>query len=174
MNKKFDLELKKIDHYLRYPQMLPFIGDEFEKTKLLLIAESHYLPPNSKVILDGSNDFKKWYEADEDTLEQEDKDWIHTRETIKNNTTTMKNLQEVLKLAGENLGKTDKYEYVAFMNCMQRPAGYYPGNIKSWKKVDNEKAREVVQKVVKILQPKAICFVSTKASNVMAAHYIYR
>ena len=44
----FNPELLKITHYQHYPQMIPFVGKNYEKTKLLVIAESHYLPPDSE------------------------------------------------------------------------------------------------------------------------------
>ena len=46
----FNPELLKITHYQHYPQMIPFVGKNYEKTKLLVIAESHYLPPDNEAL----------------------------------------------------------------------------------------------------------------------------
>lgn len=54
----FNPELLKINHYQHYPQMIPFVGKNYKETRLLVIAESHYLPPNDKDL------FETWYDKD--------------------------------------------------------------------------------------------------------------
>lgn len=44
----FNPELLKINHYQHYPQMIPFVGKNYKETRLLVIAESHYLPPDNE------------------------------------------------------------------------------------------------------------------------------
>lgn len=52
----FNLELLKIEHFKHYPQMIPFVGKNYKDTRLLIIAESHYLPESEK------ERFNTWYD----------------------------------------------------------------------------------------------------------------
>ena len=72
---QFDTELKSIVHYQNYPCLLPFIGQEYEEQskRLLLIGESHYLPEDTNV------DLSQWYSLDEDSLSEEDLEYVDTR-----------------------------------------------------------------------------------------------
>ncbi|MDR1176770.1 MAG: hypothetical protein LBK83_15005 [Treponema sp.] len=59
MNNEIKERLEKIEHYKNYPQMIPFIGKYWGKyKKLLIIAESHYLPESTKEIIDDKYYFK--------------------------------------------------------------------------------------------------------------------
>lgn len=44
----FNSKLLEIEHFKHYPQMIPFVGKNYKETKLLVIAESHYLPPKTE------------------------------------------------------------------------------------------------------------------------------
>lgn len=52
----FNPELLKIEHFKHYPQMIPFVGKKYKDTRLLIIAESHYLPESEK------ERFNTWYD----------------------------------------------------------------------------------------------------------------
>ena len=41
---KFDCELLKNDFLKRHHECLPFIGEDYDNCRLLLIGESHYVP----------------------------------------------------------------------------------------------------------------------------------
>ena len=58
-DKNFDVQLKKIEHYQKYSCYMPFIGNNYDKTKFLIIAESHYLPPESQK----SKNIDFWYKG---------------------------------------------------------------------------------------------------------------
>src|SRR5690554_5957324 len=77
--KEFDTQLKGINHYKNFPILMPFIGLNYTNSnsiKLLLIAESHYLPEHSSI----SNNVEKWYNLNETHLTSEELDYINTRE----------------------------------------------------------------------------------------------
>jgi len=62
----FDNKLDSIEIYQRYSLLKPFVGSNYGTTypKILLIAESHYLPPESKVHID----VESWYAGSEENL----------------------------------------------------------------------------------------------------------
>lgn len=164
MTTQYDKELKEIGHYTHYKETLPFIGKNYENTKLLLIGESYQIPPESKVKLDNKNDYEKWYEK-RVTLISADKEWINFRNIIEiiikkaegeNKSLTMQNLTYAFKMINKS------WNDLAYVNTFQRPAGYGDKR-KNFIKIDNEKARDVINKVVRILNPKFIGFVSAKA-----------
>ena len=43
MNTKYDEKFQKLEWFKRHPQFLPFIGDNYDKYKILQIGESHYI-----------------------------------------------------------------------------------------------------------------------------------
>jgi hypothetical protein len=52
---KLNIQLKKIEHFVKYPSMIPYSGQDYEldlHKKLLLIGESNYLPEESEIHLD--------------------------------------------------------------------------------------------------------------------------
>ena len=61
---RYDEQLQTLVHYQNYPEMLPFIGTNYDshEKKLLIIGESHYLPKDTLV------DVMKWYEMDSSML----------------------------------------------------------------------------------------------------------
>ncbi len=72
---RYNEQFIQIEHYRRYPQMMPFVGKEYEAGGILLLLESHYLPERSRVHLDADH----WYSGNSDSLSEEEKIWIHTR-----------------------------------------------------------------------------------------------
>ena len=72
------------DFRIRYPEMMPYVGDNYElalkhKCALLVIGESHYLPPDSTI----HKDFVTWYSSNHTKLTEKEKGWISTWELIK-------------------------------------------------------------------------------------------
>ena len=76
---QFDIK----DFRMRYPEMEPYIGNEYAKAQknhcaLLVIGESHYLPERSTIHKNCST----WYASDHTLLDQEERGWISTSEII--------------------------------------------------------------------------------------------
>lgn len=78
---KFDNELlSKINHYQRYPEMLPFIGKNWEivAPKILLIGESHYI--DSECL--PKNCIDNWYQQNSKEFTDYLKGYINIRIVI--------------------------------------------------------------------------------------------
>lgn len=161
-------ELQSISFYKQYPEYIPFIGSDFAKYRILLLGESHFWDSKHKA----NHDPEKWYQNNSTNLTDMEKASINTRDIIdnfnlkgkkyKSRRTMFGNIDKALKEAGYSQG----IQSVAFMNAFQRPA---IGKGKSIKKsisvIDIEKSIQVVNKVIEIIKPKYICFVSKYSYN---------
>jgi len=59
---RYNSNFLKIDRYKVMRQMIPFVGAEYNSIKhkkILIIGESHYFPPESKIHLNA----EKWYKT---------------------------------------------------------------------------------------------------------------
>jgi len=169
----FDDQLDKIEIYQRYPLLKPFVGSDYRRNgpRILLIAESHYLPPESTVHRDPAS----WYTGREDMLTQKEQKWMRTRRILNKplkgwtakGHAIYRNIESALLKAG--LPANDSvFRQVAFMNAFQRPAK--TGDTIKQKKQDVEVAVETINQVVEALQPDHIVFVSTKAKRTVGKH----
>ena len=43
MNKKYDAKFKEVPFYEIHPEYIPFVGNEYDTYRILLIGESHYI-----------------------------------------------------------------------------------------------------------------------------------
>lgn len=172
----FDSQLKQIEFYQKYPEYLPFIGQSYEVHKILFLGESHYFPKESvwhKVPED-------WYSGSSELLVGDERYYINTRRAVNNihgsdeptpqkwkkSRTIFRNIEQVMLDSG--LPKTDNlFCHVAFMNAFQRPAEEHGDSIKV-RPLDVEQSAQVIKQVIEIIQPKYICFVSSKASKHLA------
>lgn len=166
--KDFDHKLDAIDIYQSYPLLKPFVGSDYGKgcPKILLIAESHYLPPESTAHLDSES----WYAGSEGDLSPKEQTWTRTRGILNKplggwrarGHAIYRQLEAALIKAG--LPANDSvFRQVAFMNAFQRPAK--TGDTIKNTKMDGEIAANTVNKVIEVLQPDHIIFVSTKAKR---------
>lgn len=120
--KRYDERLRQLDHYRSYPEMLPFVGAEYDtasRTRILLIAESHYLPEYSHV----HDDALAWYEGSSVALTEEEKGWINTRGVVglgkagwTRGQTVFRQIERELSEAGLP-GRDNMFVHVSFMNC---------------------------------------------------------
>lgn len=160
---KYDKQLKTLSHYQNYPQMLPFIGEDYDiqSQRLLIIAESHYLPENSSL------DLSKWYEMDETSLSEAEKEYINSREVLlahyKNQRLIFKPIADAILEYGFNLkDSSNVFKYVAWYNFFQRPAEVTGESIKPTKE-DREKAEEAFEHIFQTINPTHVIFVSSKS-----------
>ncbi len=170
--KQFE-ELKRIPHFIRYPQMIPFIGDDYDKTRLLILGESHYLPPKD------SWRVAKWYESsvsewlseefneDKSEIFENENQWIGCTYTMGLVRSRAHRIYNDLENALRATGRTEfgsGLDASAYMNFFQRPAEINGGSIHN-KDMDNIYAAETLQSVCEILKPTKIYFASTRAYN---------
>jgi hypothetical protein len=177
----YDIQFKEIEHFKNYPEMMPFVGRNYEDTKVLFIGESHFL--NGAILFEKTPKFEnQWYnqESSQLPLKQNDSDpnflgAIYTREVLDDFMygSSSKSYRIFSNLAAEMQDciaqKSDNarsvFENVAFYNYYQRPA-FSSGDSIEDNEEDNEKAYSVYKEVVQILQPKKVIFVSSKAASI--------
>lgn len=167
---KFDKALKEFHHYQKHPQMIPFVGKYWgEHKKLLVVGESHYLPPESKI--DAKNN---WYNIDADSLSFDEKLWTSTALLLDQHAGTnqhyeskghmhWKNIElAILESGFHPADTTNMFSYIAFMDFFQRPSQITGESIDNMEK-DNEIANETLQFVQKVIQFDYLFFTSSKA-----------
>ena len=160
-----DKQLEQIAFYQQYPQYMPFIGESFSKTGILLLGESHFFDAESLA----NHDPEAWYKNTAKTLKEGEIKRTNTRLVVNEFTKTKsrramfgridKALKDSIDVNGTNY---DGIQNIAFMNAFQRPA---VGNGKSIKvfDIDVEQSANVINQVISIIKPKHLCFVSKKA-----------
>ncbi|TDX26022.1 hypothetical protein DFO67_1174 [Modicisalibacter xianhensis] len=168
---RFDEQLGLIPHFQSYPRMRPFVGTEYGQhgPRILLIAESHYLPLESTIHLSA----ERWYDSTENDLcLQKERGSIHTREILNKNSgrwikkghTIFRQLEIALAEAGYP-ASDNMLKYIAFMNGFQRPA-VSKLSINPTAQ-DVEISAKTVAAVIKTLQPEHVVFVSSKANRLI-------
>ena len=160
----FDIKLNEIEHYQNFPSMRPFIGKNYGKSnsrKIMLIAESHYLPPKSTK----SKSPENWYNSTESDLTNEEIAWINTRNILKGNWQSAGHMifRELNTRMSEfmNVENFRAMTNVAFMNGFQRPAPETGDSIKNFcKPIDYIIGAKTIKEVVNIIEPDLVVFVS--------------
>lgn len=169
----YDRELLKCDFLKRHRECLPFIGEGYDKTRLLLIGESHYVP-KEEVLRAARRDF---YDVSfEDLEEGRYKRWIDTRYVFEKRVYDKEGLKgffsnpaaEIARIVyhTEDVSKNQKisamHQY-AFMNYFKRPAYDAGKTIKGLSERDLWYAYRITSHIIEVLQPGLIIFLSKKA-----------
>ena len=176
----YDADLMQLVHYQNFPQMLPFIGDHYAKTKLLLVGESHYLPEDSTI----QQDDAIWYASNLQSLTDEEVTWTNTREAANNyielgraykSLSIYSNPENAIQIHAVN-SKFDfqnkkGIEHLAFYNFFQRPAEVEGGSINATD-LDATKVEETLAQIIKVIDPKFIVFTSSKAWDNLSWDFI--
>jgi len=155
--KAFDAQLGSICHFVKYPQLKPFVGKNYNvgHKKILVIGESHYLPPETD-----SKITKNWYDRSAEDFSTEEKAWFNTSDLVNNF-----EQHRMYKTVNDSLiraGLPDGISSVAYMNFFQRPSGRTKKSIQVTGK-DVEVSNSVLKQTFVILQPDFIFFVSSKS-----------
>lgn len=173
---EFDSHLKLVSFYQNYPEYLPFIGKSYHKYKILLLGESHYFPEKSFC----HKSPEDWYNGSNAMLTCNEQAWINTRRVVNNehsnsqpkpqkwkkSRTIYRNIESAMIESGFPM--TDNlFCHVAYMNAFQRPAEETGESIRVHP-IDVEQSIVVINQVIDILKPRSVCFVSSKASKVLA------
>ncbi len=191
MNEKYYNQLKKIDFFEKHPSYIPFVGEEFEKYRILQISESHYA--------DGLNTgkygieyFSKWFDEECPEIEVDLLENNKTRAVCEgvcagncfaNFDNPLRSFMKiVLNIENPHINKQARhlYHHFAYMNFYQMLAFEAKGYFK--KSFYNQAEREgltelaetllnrcrqistyVVDQVIEILEPRAIVFTSIDA-----------
>ena len=160
----YDDQLCSIEHYQKFPVMRPFIGMNYGKyisTKILLIAESHYLPPTSTI----NKTAEVWYNSSQKDLTIEETEWINTRKILSGTWQPAGHM--IFKELNNQISKfidTSQFRAmtnIAFMNGFQRPAPQTGNSIKNFcSSVDYKIGVETIESVINIIKPNVVIFVS--------------
>lgn len=164
---EYDDQLLKIEHYRRYPNMLPWVGKYYgsKYPKTIFVGESHYLPDESTAQLD----IAKWYNSTQEKLRKQELEWINTREVVRNNFDNNPIWQRPAAVMYE-LGvlpppkSQNVLEYFAFFNFFQRPAEKTGKGI-AISDEDHTRANDVFRENLRILKPSVVIFLSMLAWN---------
>ena len=165
--KEYDTQLLKIDHYFKYPIMMPWIGEYYGERykKVLFVGESHYFPSNSKAQMIA----EQWYNSRQDCLINDELDYINTRDVISNRYSKngiWKNPGQIMINLGifPPLDSKNVFEWFSFYKFFQRPA-QMEGNELLINELDTRIANEVFHSNIHILKPDVVIFLSSKAWN---------
>lgn len=182
LNTDYDRDLQnKIHHYINYPELLPFVGKNWDTSKrILLIGESHYLKYDELYNETGIDYLTNWYSRNSTRLGKNFKKNIRTRNNVyivekgyekERALNIYRNLRSSLlglDLAGID-SKNRGFDKFCYYNYFQRPAydkeGSKQGRSIKASQEDNIFAFETLFKIVEVLKPVTIIFVSTKSFN---------
>ena len=162
-SKKFDKDLKLIEHYKKFPSMMPYVGENYGNLKgknVLLIAESHYFPKKSRIHYQA----KEWYDSSVNDLTEEEVYYINTRKVLETEWSTVSDVvfREINATIQPYVLNQDyrAVTNVAFMNCFQRPGKTGDSIRNSCEKLDIEQSYETINSVIKVLKPEFVIFYS--------------
>ncbi len=158
-------KLADIDHFKKYPSMIPFIGDNYissDHSKLLLIAESYYLP-NTETL---HHDPQQWYQSNQDDLQDDEWiAWIDCNGLLKCNWDKPGHyIYRELNSSIQSLDfkkKKRPIEEVAYTNFFFRPSESEGESFKKYcTPLDISMSNKIIEKIVQIMNPDLIIFVS--------------
>lgn len=143
--------LEEIEFFKKHNELIPFVGEDYLKYKILQVGESHYLPNGESDYRDGDgtdrkacwvnlSDLEKWWrEGGEEKIESVS-GWYNTRSVINDYMNSYRHkghgiFTNVLKVFCESVATEEmftaiswedskKYNYFAFMNFYQMPSIY--------------------------------------------------
>jgi hypothetical protein len=165
-------KLSQLDHYKKFPEMLPFIGKMYENApkKVLVIGESHYLPNEVTTM---HREPKHWYSLAQIPLTKDEKKHINTAGNIRgwisgnercNAYTIYQNIEKALREKAFGGKDAENYlEYISFYNYFQRPAEAKV-SIRN-DELDNNYAFEHFHKVWSFLNVDTVIFTSKRAAR---------
>jgi hypothetical protein len=168
---------KSVNHYRNYPEMLPFVGSNWESSnyKILLLGESHYMLGDALSKAYSERDYQNdWYNNNSNGLEAVYSDYINTRKVVdkadrrgqnkyEGALTIFYNPKAVIKNHFKDLeAEQHIFPFLSFYNYFQRPAFVSGQSIKN-NKLDNEIAYNTLKEIAKVINPNKIIFCSKKA-----------
>ena len=136
-NHYYDQTLENNEFFKLHPTLLPFIGSNYDKYKILHIGESHYLSQTIETEKYSIEDFNnRWWNDECTDILAESPNYVDTRKVINNYlddkngsytifTNVLKSFSKaILNEEITNISKEhkQKYTYFAFMNYFQMPS----------------------------------------------------
>lgn len=191
-------QLGQIDFFKIHPNLIPFVGEDYDDFKILQIGESHYLNQRWDDMKVHVDDFLvDWWKEPCNRLLADSVGWVDTRGVLDNfingksgSYTIFSNVLRsfchiVLSEKEPHIvgAAKKKYNYFAFMNFFQMPS--LIEGVKFWDSLDVahnvnagqlwdicvERSSQVLDAVVEILDPTMIVFTSISAGEAYAGKY---
>ena len=165
----YDSELNQIRIYNNHPTLLPFIGRHYDYTRILLLGESHYLDSSES---EESKKMKDWYNRPTEEYGFMSPENLNTRLVVNNYLngrrskahSMFRNPAEALIKAWDlnDVNDSEAFTAFAFMNYFQRPEAASGKSINLTEE-DKVEAYETFNKVINIIKPRLVLFLSQKA-----------
>lgn len=174
---KFDDELRKNSFLDRHYECLPYVGEKYETTRLLLIGESHYIPEGARQYVDRDD----YYNVTFDELEEWDnKDWdyrdsIYTRKVFNYRVYNKEKFETFFANIATEIAKIiyhvdnpsieqkrEAMHHYAFMNYYKRPSYEAGKSIEGLTAEDTKYAYDISSYNIEVLNPRLIIFLSKK------------
>lgn len=170
---QFDDELLKLDFLKRHNECLPYIGENYASTRLLLIGESHYVPKKAVEFVKRPD----FYSISFDDLPKGDyKTWINTRDVFHYRVYQNERFENFFSNTASEIAKiiyktsypskeqkiTAMHQY-AFMNYFKRPSYEEGKTIRELVDDDFKIAYDVTCHIIDVLDPRLIIFLSKKS-----------
>lgn len=158
-------KLSKISHFKNYPSLMPWVGNNYARARLLIIGESHYLEPECTCHLNSN----EWYSGKSaKSLTPKNIKWMNTRNIITNGINNgwkerskliYKNIDLALRQTGifNETHPLRPFDYIAYLNFFQRPAQSDGASIKPDEN-DINNSRIILNEVIKCLNPTRVVF----------------
>lgn len=158
----YDNKLLEINFYKNsktHRLMLPYIGSEYEKYKVLIVGESHYLGEDND--REKVKDFKKWL-TDKNEIKLIKPEYIKTRCVVKEHCNN-KNKQPFFSMIKKEIINVENFwNKVSFMNFFIVPSINGSRGIEVSKDIE-EKSLENFENVLDVIKPNYILFLSKKS-----------
>lgn len=153
-NEEYKKKLKEIEFFKKHPEYIPFVGEDYDKYKILQVAESHYIPNFKKDTIKYDKlykanaitykDYEGWWEEMPTKLAEFAAGWFTTDSVVKNYmagertkahgvfNNPLRSFCSVLEpdKTFENINDENSqcYNHFAYMNFWQMPSIYYGQN----------------------------------------------
>ena len=163
----YDNKLLEIDFYKNsriHKLMLPYIGSKYEKYKVLIVAESHYLREDSD--REKVKDFNKWL-ADKNEIKLMNEEYINTREVVKKHCSNNNKQPFFSNIKKEIINIEKFWDKISFMNFFIVPSINGSRTIAVSKDIE-KKSLENFENVLDVIKPNYILFLSKKS------YYIFK
>ena len=160
------------EHLRRFPCMQPWIGSRYRDQRhkrLLVIGESHYLPPESTI----HHDPARWYRSSQDDLSPEEVRWTSTTGNItgrwyRGHRIYREIQTEIVRALKERGVTPDPFplNHIAYCNYFLRPAPVSGGSMAgNARKQDLEVAEEVLKCFILRHRPELVIVTSRFAGR---------
>ena len=168
---EYDDDFIKIKHFQLHPEMLPFVGRNYQQIRVLLLGESHYLSNDET---DEVKMLKDWYDRPTTDYPFDYPRNFFTRGVIRNyligsrtRSYTMFSRPANLLIDSwnlKNVNDSEAFTAFSFFNYFQRPASNSGSTIELTDE-DEMQAYAIYRRVLEILKPERVIFLSKKAYN---------